>query len=100
MARAEVTQRLQQSAAGAHASGLMSVLGAVAKAGTGQVSIQSFSYQGGTLQLQVHAADVSALDGLRAAVSGHGVSASVQSANQTKSGVDGALRVSAGGGAG
>lgn len=100
MARAEVTQRLQQSAAGARTSGLMSILGAVAKAGTDQVSIQSFSYQGGTLQLQVHAANVSALDDLRAAVSGHGVSASVQSANQTKSGVNGALRVSAGGGAG
>jgi|GEM_PF-1585152 len=98
MARAEIRQRLQQGAGQSGSSGLLAALGAVANAGTGKVRIQSFSYQAGTLQLQVHAPDVSTLDDLRSAVSGQGIHATVQAANQTKSGVDGTLKLEAAGG--
>lgn len=62
------------------------------------VTIRSLTYQPGELQIHVHAATVTALDGLRKQIQQHGVNASVNSANQTASGVEGSLMIRTGGG--
>lgn len=97
-ARAQVTQRLQQNAgSGARRGDLLRLLETLAAAGRDGIEVQSLSFSSGSLQVQVHAPQVSTLDEFRAAIARHGVSATLRSANQTKSGVDGALVISAGG---
>lgn len=94
-ARAQITQRLQQSEGGGQQGDLLTLLGRVAQADHGDVEIEALSYQSGSLQVQVHAAAVSTLDDFRSAIARGGVSATLRSANQTQSGVDGALVVTA-----
>lgn len=97
-ARAQLRQRLQRSAAsGTGHDQLLSLLDAVAGAADSKVELESLSYRAGTLQLQIHAPTVSVLDQFRAAVSRRGVGATLRAANQTRSGVEGALVISAGG---
>lgn len=93
-----IQSRLQHAGNGGSAGDLLNMLAVVSATGAGQsVDIKSLTYQPGELQLQVHAATVTALDGLRKQLEQHGVDAKVNSANQTSSGVEGSLVIRAGG---
>jgi len=97
-ARDMIQRQLRISSNGNSAGGLLNMLAIVSVTDAGQaVQIKSMTYQPGELQLQVHAATVTALDGLRQQLEQHGVDAKVNSANQTSSGVEGSLMIRAGG---
>lgn len=95
-ARRMIRQRLQQNA-GNSGSDLLSMLAALAAANTGNVTIESLSYQAGALQVRLHAPDVASLEALRSAIASHsGLPVSIHSANQTSSGVEGGIVIGAG----
>lgn len=98
-ARDIIAGRLRRSAGGSPHSGFLDLLSAIASASPPRaVKIRSLTFQPGTLQLQVHAPTVTALDDLTTRLKKHGVTARIGSANQTSSGVDGSLTVTATGG--
>lgn len=98
-ARDVIEGLLRNRAQGRSGGGFMALLSAVSAAHTTQsVSIKSLTYQPGQLQLQVHAATVTALNKVSTQLEQHAVEATVNSANQTNSGVDGSLMIRAGGG--
>jgi len=91
---------LRSSGNGRNAGDFLDLLSVVSTAHANKfVSIKSLTYQPDQLQLQVHATTVTALDGVRKQLEQHGVTAKVNSANQTASGVDGSLVIRAGGSA-
>lgn len=95
--RSQVNQRLQQAAGGANRTGLLPMLGALAQADTSGATIESLTYQIGTLDVRVHAADVGTLEGLRTRIASRsGLPVAIRSANQTKSGVEGDLSIGSG----
>lgn len=96
--RDQIRDRLQKGAAGRPGQGLFPLLLALTNANTTGVRLESLSYQAGSLQVQVRVPDVSTLDKFQTAIRGPGVTAKIRSANQTKSGVDGALLISSGAG--
>lgn len=92
--RGQVRQRLQRLSAGTNQGSLLSLLAALARANTGSARIESLGYQVGTLQVQLHAQDVSTLESLRSDIASHGgFKVTIHSANQTKSGVEGSLSI-------
>lgn len=98
-ARDVIEGLLRNRAQGRSSGGFMALLSAVSAAhATQTVSIKSLTYQPGQLQLQVHAATVTALNKVSTQLEQHAVEATVNSANQTSSGVDGSLMIRAGGG--
>lgn len=95
--RTQVQQRLQALSSGGTHSGFLPLLAALAQGVSGDVRIESVTFQAGTLDVQVHAKDVPTLEGLRSAIAEHsGQKTSIHSANQTKSGVEGALSIGGG----
>ncbi len=99
-ARDIIEGQLRSSGTGRNAGSFLGLLAVVSTAHANQfVGIKSLTYQPGQLQLQVHAATVTALDGVRKQLEQHGVNAKVNSANQTASGVDGSLVIRVGGSA-
>lgn len=95
-----IASRLKAGGNSRSSGSLLELLSAVSGTDAGHsVTIKSLTYQPGELQIHVHAATVTALDGLRKQIEQHGVNASVNSANQTSSGVEGSLMIRAGGGA-
>lgn len=95
----DVIQGLLRNRGGnASRAGLLDLLDAVAQAmqDNAAIRIESMNYQGGQLELRVHAPTVAALDNLRGKLGQAGARTSVRSANQTSSGVEGSLMINAG----
>ncbi|MGH8426641.1 MAG: type II secretion system protein GspL [Gammaproteobacteria bacterium] len=95
--RTQVNQRLQTISGGADKSGMLPLLAVLAQANTADVEVESFTYQSGTLEVQLHAANANDLEKLRSAISERsGLPVAVRSVSQTKSGVEGGLGIGAG----
>ena len=95
--RAQVNQRLQGIMGGADKNGMLPLLAALAQAKTADVAVESFTYQSGTLEVQLHAANANDLEKIRSAIAGQsGLPVAVRSVNQTKSGVEGGLGIGGG----
>lgn len=95
--RGQVNQRLQAISSHDSNHGLLFLLTALAQANTDSTRIESLSYQPGTLQVQIHAPDVTTLEALRAGIASHSaLPVTIRSANQTKSGVEGSLSIGQG----
>ena len=101
IARHEIEGLLHNRGGSSKQTGLLDLLAAVAQAmqGNSAIRIDSMNYQGGQLEMRVHAPTVAALDNLRGKLGEAGASSSVRSANQTSSGVEGSLMINAGGSA-
>lgn len=92
-----IRTRLTQPAGASNKNGLLSLLAVLAAAAPDDVNIESLTYQSGTLQIRVHAANVSSLDTLVSTISGDGrVAVQIRSTHQTGAGVEGALILGAG----
>lgn len=98
-AREIIESKLRQQGNGASQGAFLDLLAAVASASQSNaaIKIESITYNGGQLELHVHAPTVSALDDLRGELAKAGAETSVRSANQTASGVEGSLMINGGG---
>lgn len=93
-------QLLGQLQGGSDAGSLLPLLDALGAGVAANSSIQiiAVNYQGGSLQAQLQAGDVGALDGLKAALSGKpGITANLDSVNASGSQVTGRITLSGGG---
>jgi type II secretory pathway component PulL len=92
-------QRLAELQGGSSAGSLLGLLDAL---GTGlgsnpSIQVTAVSYQDGSLQAQLQAADIGALDGLKGALNGqNGIDAKLDSVNAAGSQVTGRITLSGG----
>ncbi|MGH8273740.1 MAG: type II secretion system protein GspL [Gammaproteobacteria bacterium] len=98
-ARRLIRRSLSGEANAGSADELLPLLTALAGANSGAITIESLNYRAGTLQIRLHAPDVSSLNALRSALATKSrLAVTIRSANQTDSGVEGALSVGKGAG--
>jgi general secretion pathway protein L len=92
-----IRQRLSGASNTRNANGLLPLLASLAGADADSIRIESLSYQAGTLQVRIHATDVKGLEALRSAIATKShLPVTIRSANQTSSGVEGALTIGKG----
>ncbi|MGH8160972.1 MAG: type II secretion system protein GspL, partial [Gammaproteobacteria bacterium] len=96
-ARRLIQRRLSGAANAGDEHGLLPLLASLAAANPDSIRIESLDFHSGTLQIRLHATDVSQLEALRSALATKSrLAVTIRSANQTDSGVEGALTVGTG----
>lgn len=96
-ARRMIRTRLSRAGQSGGSMDLLSLLSALSSAAPNKLRIESLSYQGNTLQIRLHVPDVSSLESMRSTISSQSrLPVTIRSANQTDSGVDGALSIGLG----
>lgn len=97
--KARMQQLLSQLQGGSSAGSLLTLLDALGGAVGSNPSIQiiALNYQGGSLQAQLQANDISALDNLKSSLSQAGVTANLDSVNASASQVTGRITLSGSG---